>query len=289
MKPQLRTIPHPTGASLTVKHDDVPASNPWHYHPELEIAFAARACGTRFVGDSISRIDDGDVWLMGCNLPHTCQRDRAHYAAHPDERPDLTIVQFLPDFLGQSLWETPEFAPVGELFMRALRGLRFTGSTRLRAGRRLAQLPTLSPTARAIDLLTLLDELARSSEFEYLTRLGYEFQFPEADSLKINRVYEFTINHFREEIRLDQVAPLANLTPSAFCRYFKSRTRRSYFEYLTEVRISYACKLLQDSHADVAQACYASGFNNLTHFHRQFKTLMGLTPGEYAKRQRVRL
>ncbi|MCY7352332.1 MAG: AraC family transcriptional regulator [Cytophagaceae bacterium] len=287
MKPQLRTIPHPAGASLTVKADDIPASNPWHYHPELEIALATRARGTRFVGDGIGRIDDGDVWLIGSNLPHTCQRDCDYYAVHPDERPDMTIVQFLPYFLGETLWETPEFAPIGELFGRALRGLRFTGETRTRAGRRLANLPTLAPTARALDLLALLDDLARSTEFDYLTRLDYQFHYPEADSLKINRVYEFTINHFRDEIRLDQVAPLANLTPSAFCRYFKSRTRRSYFEYLTEVRISYACKLLQEERSDVAQACYASGFNNLTHFHRQFKTLMGLTPGEYAKRKRV--
>ncbi len=289
MKPQLRTIPPPTGASLTVKADDIPASNPWHYHPELELAYAATGRGTRFVGDSIGRIDTGDVWLIGANLPHTCQRDRVYDDAHPDERPDFTIVQFLPHFLGADFLKTPEFAPLADLFERAARGLRFIGTTRDRAARRLSQLPGLAPTLRVLELLALLDDLARSPEAVPLTRLDYRFQYPEADSLKINKVCEFTINHFRDEIRLEQVAPLASLTPSAFCRYFKSRTRKSYFEYLTEVRISYACKLLQEERFDVAQVCYSSGFNNLTHFHRQFKTLMGLTPGEYAKRQRVRL
>ena len=111
----------------------------------------------------------------------------------------------------------------------------------------------------------------------------------EKSSQKINKVYHYTIDHFREPISLAQVAALTNHSPAAFCRYFKTRTRKSYFQYLTEVRIAYACQLLMEGNLDVAEVCFASGFNNLSNFHKQFKKIVKFTPSEYQKKSKKKV
>ena len=111
----------------------------------------------------------------------------------------------------------------------------------------------------------------------------------EKSSQKINKVYLYTIEHFREPISLADVADLTNHSPAAFCRYFKTRTRKSYFQYLTEVRVAYACELLSEGTLDVSEVCLSSGFNNLSNFHKQFKKVIKSTPSEYQKRSRLKV
>ena len=146
---------------------------------------------------------------------------------------------------------------------------------------KLERIKKLTTTAAILELLAILDNLARSEEFVQLNSVNYFSDAHEKYSQKINKVYHYTIEHFREPISLSQVAALTNHSPAAFCRYFKTRTRKSYFEYLTEIRIAYACERLMEGNLDVTQVCFASGFNNLSNFHKQFKKVMDLTPSEY--------
>lgn len=283
-KPHLLKIIPPAENSIVIKDDAIAWNNPWHYHPEIELIYCIKGKGTNFVGNSIRKIEEGEILLLGKNLPHTRQRDRNFYTENPCEQPQSIVIQFLEGFLGDRFFLLKEFAHVRELFDRATVGLKFFGHTQCVVSERLKDLRGLNATSSLLAVLSILDILAKSDEYLELNALNYRSDVHERASRKINCVYHFTIEHFREPISLDQVASLTNHSPSAFCRYFKSRTRKSYFQYLTEVRIAYACELLMEGNMDVTQVCFSSGFNNLSHFHKQFKKVMNITPSEYRRR-----
>lgn len=280
-KPQLLKIIPPMEKSIVIKGDEIAWNNPWHYHPEIELLYCIKGKGTNFIGNSIRTIEEGELLLLGKNLPHTRQRDRRHYLDHPTESPESIVIQFHEDFLGEHFFELREFAHIHKLLHRARVGLKFFGKTKNDVGVKLEKISSINTTASILELLAILDLLARSEEFIELNAANYFSDVHEKSSQKINKVYHYTIEHFREPISLEQVASLTNHSPAAFCRYFKTRTRKSYFQYLTEMRIAYACELLMEGNLDVTRVCFASGFNNLSNFHKQFKKVMKITPSEY--------
>jgi AraC-like DNA-binding protein len=280
-RPHLLKIIPPLENSIVIKGDWIALNNPWHYHPEIEILFCIKGKGTNFIGNSIRSIEEGELLLLGKNLPHTRHRDREYYARNPEEEPQSIVVQFRDDFLGENFFNVAEFNHIRTLLRQATLGLKFFGGTLKRAGDRLRAITALNATASVLELLAILDLLARSNEFVKLNSVNYVIDVHEKASQKINRVYHFTIEHFRDHISLKQVAMLTDHSPAAFCRYFKTRTRKSYFQYLTEIRIGYACELLREGNMDVTRVCFASGFNNLSNFHKQFKKVMKITPSEY--------
>ena len=283
-KPHLLKIIPPLENSIVVKGDDIAWNNPWHYHPEIEILYCVKGKGTNFIGNSIRTIEEGELLLLGKNLPHTRQRDARYYQENRSEKPESVVIQFRDDFLGEHFFELREFSNIHKLLQRAKVGLKFYGSTLETVAPKLKGIKALNATSAILELLSILDMLARSDEFEFLNATNYVSDAHEKYSQKINKVYHFTIEHFREPISLAQVASLTNHSPAAFCRYFKTRTRKSYFEYLTEIRNAYACERLMEGNLDVTQVCFACGFNNLSNFHKQFKKVMGLTPSEYRHR-----
>ena len=288
-KPHLLKIIPPLEKSIVVKGDDIIAGNPWHYHPEIEMLYCIKGKGTNFVGASIRTIEEGELLLLGSNLPHTRQRDTTYYESHPGEKPETIVIQFKETFLGEGFFNVQEFVHIRKLLERSLRGLKFTGLTTSTVAEKLKRINTENPTRVILDLLEILDLLATSTEYTYLNAAHYISTAHQKSSEKINRVYHYTIQNFREPIKLNDVASLTNHSIAAFCRYFKSRTRKSYVGYLTEIRIGYACELLMQGNLDIAHVCYSSGFNNLSHFHKQFRKLVKMTPSEYREKGRSRI
>lgn len=280
-RPHLLKIIPPLEKSIVIKGDDIAWNNPWHYHPEIEILYCIKGKGTNFIGNSIRSIEEGDLLVLGKNLPHTRQRDKTYYRENPLEKPESIVIQFRDDFLGEHFFDLREFGHIRELLNRATLGLKFYGLTQCLVAERLERIKSMNTTASILELLAILDALARSEEFIKLNSVNYVIEVHEKSLQKINKVYHYTIEHFREPISLAQIASLTNHSPAAFCRYFKTRTRKSYFQYLTEIRIAYACELLREGNKDVTRVCFASGFNNLSNFHKQFKKVMKLTPSEY--------
>jgi len=288
-KPHLLKIIPPPENSIVIKGDCISINNPWHFHPEIELLYCIKGRGTNFIGNSIRQIEEGEILLLGKNLPHTRQRDREYYTQNKTEIPESIVIQFKEDFLGSTFFQLRDFHLVGEMLNRALRGIKFTGKTRNEIGEKLHAIKHTHGTTSVLMLLSILDLMARSDEFIYLNAAHYASDVHEKASQKINRVYHFTIEHFRKPITLAEVALLTNHSPAAFCRYFKTRTRKSYFQYLTEIRISYACELLREGNLDVGQVCLSSGFNNVSHFHKQFRKIVKSTPGEYQKRSMMKV
>lgn len=281
MKPEFRKLMMPVSHSFVVKTDDVPLKNPWHYHPEVELIYFHDCSCTMFVGDAVEPMKSGDLLLVGSNLPHTIQRDFQYYNDHPGRKPLVHIIQFLPDFLGRYFFSTEEFLPIQRLLRRAGRALRFTGPERLTLGSRLSRLSKLAPAKRILELIDILDQLAASEERQFLSSEGFVNVYGQMHHTRLNKVYEYSVNYFMEKVTIESVASLASLTPPAFCRFFKVRTGKTYLEYLTELRIAYACKLLAENKHNISDIARQSGFQNLSLFNRRFKELKNVTPSEY--------
>lgn len=280
LKPNFLKIIPPIENSLVIKTDRTLAT-PWHYHPEIELLYCIRGKGTDFVGNSIEGIEEGELIMCGENLPHTRLGDKEFYKNNPSEEPEAIVVQFRRDFLGRDFFSVKEFAHVSDLLNRASKGLRFIGETRKFIGKKLTDIRELDGTSAIIALLSILDYLAKSKEYLYFNPVTYIADAHEKSSEKINRVYQFTIGNFQETITLDKVAELTNHSKAAFCRFFRAHTRKTYFQYLSEIRIANACRLLREGNHDVTRACYASGFNNLSNFHKQFRKVVGTNPTRY--------
>lgn len=271
-----------TDASFVVKQDDLSNHGSWHFHPEIELVYMISGKGTSFIGNHVGPWQAGDLYIIGKNLSHS------HTVDKDSDPAEAIIITFRDDSLGPDFFLIPDFIHIDNLLSNALRGIKFNGSSTATAFDKLKKMQTSGLTG-LMDLLSILDHLATTQEFSLLNTVDCFSEANSYDLQKINRVFEYTTQNFREQITLSDVASLVNLTEAGFCRYFKARTRKSYFQYLTEVRIANACKLLQEDDRDVAQACYSSGFNNPSHFHKQFKKIVSITPKEYRKKLQERL
>ena len=273
-------IINPADASFVIKTDDIPPKNLWHYHPEFEIIYFKEARGTRFIGDSIENITEGEILLLGQNLPHTCQREKQYYENHKPSVPQILVVQFDKNFLGAEIWNKTEFLLIAELLNKAVRGLRFTGATAEKVANLLLRMTEQKGVRKIMQLLCVLEELALSHELNYISSPAFLKQYDKTDE-KINQVYEYTINNFREDITLEKIAAHIYLSQSAFCRYFKNKARKTYIRFLAELRIGYACKLLLQEKLNISEICYECGYKNVSNFNRHFKAIMHVTPSQY--------
>lgn len=266
-------------ASLLVKHIRMPQFDaPWHYHPEYELTYIVRSSGKRFVGDHISPFDSGDLVLIGPNMPHFWRNDDDQPIDQPAE---AVVVQFSTIFEENFLRPLPEAAAICQLLRRAQYGLRFTPQHPETIGARMERLAGLEGMERLLTFLALFNDLALTAETTLLASDGYQLSVSEAETERMKRVLDYMLKHFRAEIRIEQIASVAGMAPAAFCRYFRKRTNKSFVEYLNEVRISHARKLLTQNDMSVGQVGLECGFNNISHFHRQFRLLSGTTPLKY--------
>ncbi|MEK6478541.1 AraC family transcriptional regulator [Catalinimonas sp. 4WD22] len=254
----------------------------WHYHPELELVIIAKSTGTRFVGDSIEKFSPGEIVLLGQNLPHLWLNDKAYFAENSELRAHAHVVHFSENFAG-GLFNIPEFSSIKHLFERARRGIKFEGPENEKITIRLQEMYKLEGFDKVMSLLEILHELSVCQHATLLSSAGFVDNFKSKQHNKLIVVYEYIMNNFKQEITLDKVAELANMNPSAFSRYFKSINKKTFTQYLNEVRIGYACKLLQEHRYNIAEVCFESGYNNISNFNRQFKSLKKMSPTAYVK------
>ena len=260
-----------------MSHFDVP----WHYHPEYELTYILRGDGRRFVGDHVESFVAGDLVLIGPDMPHFWRSDEDYYQDEPTLQAEWVVVQFPIAFSQAVLANLPEASTVTDLLNRPRYGLRFSPAASARMAQEIDQLTAQMGLNQVLSVLHILDQLATDRDAQPLASDGCQLAPGTAETERMKRVFEFILNHFREEIRVEQIASVAGLAPAAFCRYFKRRTRKSFVEYLNELRIGHARKLLTNIDLSVGQIGLDCGFNNVSHFHRQFKLHTGMTPLKY--------
>jgi AraC-like DNA-binding protein len=282
MKPQLLKVPNVQAYSFSIRQDKITnINNRWHYHPEIELVHFHKGFGTQFVGDHIKRFFPDDIVLVGSNLPHYWRFDTAADNTDTSNTLVSTVVHFMPDFWGQKFLDLTENKPIKSVLEKAGRGLLLTGSLKEEVAGEIESLNHAEGPERIMVLMKILNAIYRSEEFTILSSVGYQNMLLDSESDRINDIYEFTFNNFNKKIYLDQVAGISGLVPNSFCRYFKSRTGKTYLQFLTEIRVGHACKLLMDDNINIKEVCYESGFLNFSCFHRRFKEITGQSPQNY--------
>lgn len=251
----------------------------WHFHPEYEIVFVEGASGTRHIGEHISRYDGSDLVFIGPNVPHL----NFDYGVQTDC--EQVIIQMKDDFLGKGFLDIPETGGIKTLFEKAKYGLSFHGDTKKTVGEKLKQLSSLGHFEQLLQLLHIFQLLATTNEVTVLNTRPVANESIKKDAGRIERIYHYIEKHYQQRVDVNEAARLSHLTTAAFCRYFKKITRMTFTEFLNQYRITQAKKLLlQDK--TVTEACYNSGFDNLSYFNKTFKKLAGINPSHF-KRQHV--
>ncbi|NLR62570.1 helix-turn-helix transcriptional regulator [Chitinophaga polysaccharea] len=249
-------------------------------HINFEIALIENCAGKRFIGDHIEDFEGTELVLLGSYLPHCWQY---YTVLDPMIPPQATVIHFFPTFLGQQLLDKPEAHQLNDLFERAAKGVSFSGATVRTAKMIMQQMLFTSGMTRVVLMLNLLDTLAQSEEGKVLSSPYYNAVDSSIEAQKINKVFDYIFKNFQEEISLKTVADILPLSPAAFCRYFKARTNRTLIDFVKEVRIGHAAKLLLEKKHNVTEACYQSGYNNLSNFNKHFKEVKGLSPRDFVK------
>ncbi|MCK4746574.1 MAG: AraC family transcriptional regulator [Bacteroidales bacterium] len=253
----------------------------WHFHPESEIMLLKKSTGTRYIGDAIDNFRAGDVVLLGPNIPHLWRSSKECFVEGSPVSAKATVIYFREERLGHDFFDLPEMAQIKKLLSTARRGVKFTGKKRASLVRKVEEIVNKEGMDRIVGLLSLLNYMAIQCNYQPITSLGYSPRVDVVDFSRFNRISAYLMNNFSKKIMLDEIAAVASMSPTAFCRYFKSRTNKTFVGFLNEIRIGHACKLLMEREKSASEICYESGFNNLTNFNIQFRKIKGMTPLQY--------
>jgi AraC-like DNA-binding protein len=278
MKPVLEKIYNREDASFKVMSFETKTfDHPYHYHPEYELTLITEGSGHRFVGDHTDTFVSNDLVLLGKNLPH-CWLD---FGQHKN-LVSAVVIQFRDDCFGKDFFDLPEMHKIQLLLKRASKGIQFLKSdpSLFRALRDISQ---QSGPDQLITFLSIMNKLSATNDFQLLSNSEYNMVQTDTKFNRIDRVFEYVSTHYRSPIDLTATAELVHMTPSAFCHYFKKYTKKTFTQYVNEVRIGYACKLLMESDLNVSQVCYQSGYNSLSRFNKCFKKITKKTPLHYRK------
>ncbi len=284
MKPQLLKVSTGPAHSFSARRDTVPhINNRWHYHREIELIHFEKGQGTQFVGDNICNFVSGDVVLIGSDLPHYWSFDSSYFDQYNRKEADVRVVHFNADFWGADFLDLPENTSINLLLQDAKRGVAVYGTARTRVRKLLEELLNAQGTKRITLLIEALTVIASTRDIQILSSVGFNPHFHHKEKDRINDIYDYALNHFKQKISLDEVAEVAGMSSNAFCRYFKSRTGKTFSQFLIEIRVGHACKLLIENNLNVKQICYESGFHNFAGFHKYFKQITGKSPLNYQR------
>ncbi|MBI9059790.1 MAG: AraC family transcriptional regulator [Labilibaculum sp.] len=279
MSLQLEQIPIKNEHSFRSKIDVLPHIEvAWHYHPEFELIFIEKSRGTLIVGDCIDNFKDGDLLFIGPNTPHVMTNEEAYYQKNPDLHAIAWVVHFKEDSFGKEFFLIPEMYRIKSFLKKSFQGVRIDGSTKYKIIQHLKTLHASDFSQRIIILLQILQILAQSDDLEYLASKNFVESFQQRSNQKLYKIYEYVSANFQQKIELEEAAKLANMSKTAFCRFFKSKTKKTFSEFLNEMRINYSKKLLAEGSLTVSQIAYECGFNSPSYFNKQFKALTGKAP-----------
>jgi AraC-like DNA-binding protein len=289
MKPALQKSPISENFAFEIRHLKEPHFDPnWHFHPEFQLFLVLKGTGTRFIGDHVKPFEEGDLVFTGPNLPHLWQSDQEFFKDNQTLSTEGIVIYFPENFLGYDFLHKNEMYKIKQLFQNSQRGMEVLGKTAAQIRELMHQLLQVSDFDRILTLLNLLHILARSSEYQLLAREGYSNSMTETETDRMNRVHAYVMKNFREKITLSEVAAIANMSPTSFSRYFKVHANKTFSDFLTEIRVGHSCKLLSSQTINISQVCYDSGFNTLSNFNRQFKSVTHYNPLEYRKKYTMR-
>lgn len=278
--PKLEKVEFDFGSSLRycrfTKHNP-DAKAFWHYHPEVELVFIEKGFGNRYVGNHISKFENGDLILMGPNIPHFGY-EFGFQGVHEE-----VVLQFSLDIIKNSIEIMPELSLINELINKAKSGISFHGETKALIGKQLILMEKMKPFERLMSVFKILQNLALSKEQKVLNADGVTLIIKNQNEDRINKVFQYVKENYDTEIPLSEMSQLTLMTVPAFCRYFKMNTKKTFTQFVNDFRIRQAIRLLAHGDRSISEIANEVGFNNLSHFHKQFKRVTGESPSKYKK------
>ena len=255
----------------------------WHYHQEFELSFITEGSGSRIVGDSVEEFHPGDLIFIGPRIPHVWFSEAPVLNQHSGRTLESVYLLFNQEILPEGLTSLPEFEQVSRALKLSERGIRITGDTLNQVSRIMLQLPYLNSMKRLMLFYEIMNIIGESESFTFLASADYIKTRFESTNKRVKNVHEFLMLNYREEINLEEIAGIVHMAPASACRFFKSSTGLTIFEYLNKIKIDYACKLLLNTDLNIVNISYDCGFNNLSHFNKQFRKFLGQTPSQFRK------
>jgi AraC-like DNA-binding protein len=268
--------------SIGIFQDNLEKST-WHYHNNFEISFITEGSGKRIVGDSIEEFQPGDLVFIGRNLPHVWIADKE--SRIPTNRTlEMVFLQFTLNVLSPQLLILPEFCHVKRALDLSERGIQIIGDTLNEVSEIMLQLPYLKGFERMLHFFMMMDIIGESETNIPLASKEYlKLRFTTGNK-RIEVIHNYLMNNYREDVNLKRLAALVNMAEGSLCRFFKMNMGITLFEYLNKIKTDFACKLLMNKDLGILDVCLDSGFNNISHFNKQFKKITGVPPSEYRKR-----
>lgn len=252
----------------------------WHFHDMLELVYIERGVGGRYIGDSIDSFSDGEVILLGSKLPHVWKSNFLEEGQSKITKCVSIVIQFPIDFLGTTFLQLPESNNINILFKRAERGIAFRKKAKKILAKKISSLLEYDGMDRLIKFIDLLQFASLAKDYELLASPMFIDTIFNNDP-KINKVFGYVMDNFTDDVKLNAAASIAGMNKTAFCRYFKKRTKKTFSAFLNEVRIGHACKLIREDEIPITVAAYLSGYNSPSYFHKQFKLIKGVSPTTY--------
>ncbi len=287
-KPKFLSSGYNPGTAMAIEFFEAPYfPNPLHYHKELELAYVISGYGMRYIGSSIESYKKGDLVLVGEELAHVWKSDEAF---HKPDTPLLTkaiVVKFHAGFAGNDFLKLPESNPLIKVIREALGGLRIKGETRRKIRGILFEMLEQSPLEQILSLLHIFNEISKSEHVTVLSEFDVHKSSNPKEKDRMNRIIQYTMLHFKRNISLEEISGVANLSKSAFCRYFKNTVKKNYNDYVYDIRVEHASRLLLEKDLGIMQVGYESGFNNPSAFSQIFRRVTGFSPSQYQKRNRL--
>jgi AraC-like DNA-binding protein len=250
-------------------------SDLWHYHPEIELVFVNGGSGKRQIGSHISYYSDGDLVLIGGNLPH------CGFTNEQTGNKNETVIQMRPDFLGNDFLNIPELKNIQHLLLKAKGGIAFGSNTKKLVAGKIEEMGNQSHLDRLLTMISILNTLETNNEYTILNADGFSLELQVQDNDRINVVFNYVKDNFQEPIQLDEVSEMVSMTSPSFCRYFKKITKKTFTTFVNEYRLVHASKLLAENTKSITEICYESGFNNFSHFNKSFRSFTGKSASQY--------
>jgi len=264
---------------VVLNHYNAKFDFPVHFHPEYEINLVLYSKGKRIIGDSIIDYNSPDLVLIGPNTPHAWTGNVNNRNAQ------VVTIQFDGNFFNEKMLNKKFAASIRSMFEKSARGILFPAETIDKLQGRLIKLSEMHGFDSFMGFLSILYDLSISRNQTILASQGYVGQFDTNNSRRISKVISYLQENLINDIKIKQVADLVNMSETAFSHFFKKRTQRSFTEYLTDMRISYAARQILETDRNISEICFISGFNNLSNFNRTFKGRYGCTPCELRSQQ----
>lgn len=284
MKPQLVDLDYALIETFFIKELNVPYFvNTHHFHKDYEIVFVKESSGKRIVGDHVEAFSEGDLVLVGPDLPHAWFNDKEYYEGREELLARSVVIYLKKTWLEKEVLRLPQTGRLKKLLENSQRGIKFTGTSRQLIGQVVLRLNEAEGLHKTIDLLSILCEMSESKEYQLLATSNYINNYNELETARLNQVYEYVMRNFSSEISLEAAADVASMSANAFSRYFKKQTQKNFSHFVNEIRIGHACRLLQKKDLNITQVCYESGFQSITNFNKFFRRHTGKSPLEYRK------